>query len=173
MSNPFLTKTLAERSKSYETPYEFIFKINNNIIAQRFFSLYNFNPDSIWSYELKEAVDDCVEIIKHELKTCTLVFMDEFKYYFEDDPTYDTNNSPDMYYFQIKLNKRVIMDCGWDATLYPAKIRYDVNIRKHISHIIYLLTSVLSSDDRALTYKYSKRIKTSFKPVDYDPAYSV
>lgn len=170
MANPVLTKALTERSKSYETPYEFVFRINNNIIAQRFFNVSPYNPNSVSSYELKEMVDECVRMIQAELKMRTVVFMDEYKYYFEEDPKYDWNDSPDKYHFQVKINKKVVIENSWEATLYPAKIRYDVNIKKYISRIIYLISSILSAPDNELTMSY---LDQSLMLSDTQPDYSV
>ena len=37
-------------------PFEFILKINGNIICQRYFPINNFNPDVLDSMELKELI---------------------------------------------------------------------------------------------------------------------
>lgn len=154
MANPSLTQTLIERSKSFKEPYEFIFKINDNIIVQRFFTVNQYNPYSLYSLELKDVVDECVEIIQKEMKYRTWDFMEEHKYYFEEDPNFDCNDSADKYYFQIKVDGKVMMEKFLDATLYPAKIRYDVNIKRHISRIINLIQNVLSMPNRMLTTTY-------------------
>jgi hypothetical protein len=156
MANPSLTQTLIERSKSFKEPYEFIFKINDNIIVQRFFTVNQYNPFSLYSLELKDVVDECVDIIQKEMKSRTLDFMDEYKYYFEEDPKFDCNDSADKYYFQVKVDGKVIIEKFLDATLYPAKIRYDVNIKRHISRIINLIQNVLSMPNRMLTTNYEK-----------------
>lgn len=156
MANPSLTQTLVERSKSFKEPYEFLFKINDNIIVQRFFAVAAgvYNSEALSSLELKEAVDDCVDIIQNELKNRTLDFMDEFKYYFADDPNFDRNDSSDKYTFQVRVNGNVVIEKYWDATIYPAKIRYDVNIKRHIARIINIIQSVLSMPSRKLTTTY-------------------
>jgi hypothetical protein len=154
MANPSLTQTLIDRSKSFREPYEFLFKINENIIVQRFFTVGNYNPESIYSLELKDAVDDCIGIIQDELKNRTLDFMDEFKYYFADDPNFDRNDSPDKYLFQVRVNGKIVIERYWDATIYPAKIRYDVNIKRHIARIISIIQSILSMPSRKLTTKF-------------------
>lgn len=154
MANPNLTKTLSERSRSYKEPYEFIFKINSNIIVQRFFSVNSYNPNTKGSLELKDAVDTCVGMIREILKKRTLIFMDDYKYFFEEDPMFDNNDSDDKYYFQVKVNGRPVIEQSWDATIYPAKIRYDVNIRKSISKIINIVQVALSAPDEEITTNY-------------------
>lgn len=157
MGNPVLSQTLVERSKTFIEPYEFLLKINDNIIVQRFFAVNKFNPIACHSLELKYVADYCVDIIKEEMKNKTLDFMDEYIYYFAEDPNFDTNNSDDNYTFQIKVDDKVIIESGWSAKIYPAKIRYDVNIKKHIGRIISSIQNVLSMPNRMLTTVYTVR----------------
>lgn len=154
MANPNLSQTLVERSRSFKEPYEFLFKINDNIIVQRFFTVSDYNPLVAYSLELKECVGDCVEVIKGEMKNRTLDFMDEFKYYFADDPNFDRNESQDKYFFQVRVNGKLIIEEGWDATMYPAKIRYDVNIKKYIARIINTIQSAFAVPGRFLNTDY-------------------
>lgn len=155
MGNSNLSQSLVERSKSFKEPYEFVFKINDNIIVQRFFTVNSYNPVACSSLELKDAVDFCVDIIKEEMKSRTHDFMDEFKYYFEEDPTFDSNTNDDKYSFQVRVNGKTIIENGWSATIYPAKIRYDVNIKRYISRIISLIQNALSTPTRKLTTEYT------------------
>jgi hypothetical protein len=171
MANPSLTQTLIDRSKSFREPYEFLFKINDNIIVQRFFTVGNYNPESIYSLELKEAIDECTfnniehpGIIQDELKNRTLDFMDEFRYYFADDSNFDRNDSLDKYLFQVRVNGKIVIEKSWDATIYPAKIRYDVNIKRHIARIINIIQNVLSMPSKRLTTKFQHYSLTP--PVD-------
>lgn len=159
MGNPNLSQTLVERSKSFKEPYEFIFKINENIIVQRFFVVNSYNSTSCASLELKEAVDECVDIIKNEMKSRTLDFMDEYVYYFQEDPNFDRNINDDLYSFQVRVNGKIVIENGWSANIYPAKIRYDVNIKKYVSRIISLIQNALSLPDRLLTTSYVVRDK--------------
>jgi hypothetical protein len=159
MGNPNLSQTLVERSRSFKEPYEFLFKINDNIIVQRFFTVNNYNPLSCFSMELKEAVDECTAIIQNEMKSRSLDFMDEFKYYFADDPNFDRNSNDDHYYFQVRVDGKTVIESSWSATIYPAKIRYDVNIKKYISRIISIIQNALSMPSRKLTTEFVVRNK--------------
>lgn len=157
MGNLNLSQTLVERSRSFKEPYEFLFKINDNIIVQRFFTVNNYNPNTRFSLGLKVAIDDCVAIIQNEMKSRTLDFMDEFKYYFADDPNFDRNNNEDTYVFQIRIDGKVVIEGGWSANVYPAKIRYDVNIKKYIARIISIIQNALSMPDRKISTQYVVR----------------
>jgi len=154
MTNSFQSETLNEKSRSYETPYQFLFKINNNIIVQRFFNVNTYNKSACSSLELKEAVDYGVEIIKAVLKDNALDYMTQYKYYFEDDPLFDTNDSDDNYFFQVIVHGKIVIESGWSANIYPTKIRYDVNIKRLIGKIIYSIQSALSTPDKWLTTSY-------------------
>ena len=50
------------------TPYEFVLKINDYIVCQRYFSVTNFNTAALSSAELTNAVRNCAEMIKGDLK---------------------------------------------------------------------------------------------------------
>jgi hypothetical protein len=125
--------------------------------VQRFFAVNKYNPLSCYSLELKEALDECIRIIQAEMKNRSLDFMDEFKYFFADDPNFDRNNNEDNYLFQIIVEGKVVIEGGWSANIYPAKIRYDVNIKKYISRIIGLIQFALSLPDKRLTTNFIVR----------------
>jgi len=154
MTKSFLSETLNEKSRSYETPYQFLFKINDNIIVQRFFNVNIYNKSACSSLELKEAVDYGVATIKAVLKDNALDYMTQYKYYFEDDPFFDTNDSDDNYVFQVIIDGKIVIESGWSANIYPTKIRYDVNIKRLIGKIIYSIQSALCTPDKWLTTHY-------------------
>ena len=57
------------------TKLEFLMKVNNNIIIQRFFNVREYNPMAKNSTELYDFIFDFSEIIKEELKTKTCDYM--------------------------------------------------------------------------------------------------
>lgn len=154
MGNSSLSQMLIERSESFKEPYEFLFKINDDIIVQRYFAINNYNPKAYCSMEFKATIDYCVDLIKSEMKAKTLDFMDEYENFFAFEPDFDTNDADDQYYFQVKFNDKIIMEACWDATVYPAKIRYIVNIKKQIGRIIGAIQSSLSNPNKWSTFTY-------------------
>ena len=133
--------------KVYKTfPYEFLFLINGNPIVGRNFPIYNFNKDSFNSIELKELVDDCVDILKSHFKNKTYDYM--YKYYnpyfystaeenvSTDVEVKDIYEEEDFFTFQILHNKKIVVEKIFTGNDYPPQVRYDVDIRKILPKII-------------------------------------
>jgi len=55
--------------------YEFLFKINDDIICQRFFDIKMFDNNSVKGFDLKYAIDDIVELINNDLRSKTRIYM--------------------------------------------------------------------------------------------------
>jgi len=136
--------------KIEQHPFEFVLKINGNIICQRFFNIHNFNEDVIDSLEMKELLDritgmDNVNgwemgIIPDYLKNRSC----EYLQFFEDNQHLSYKNKDgenkniwekgDMYSFEIKIDGEVVGVSQFDASTFPPKIRYKVNL-KHQTNI--------------------------------------
>ena len=53
--------------KNYENlPYEFLLRINGKPIVGRNFQIKGYNPKSLRSVEMKETIDEAVEIIQRQ-----------------------------------------------------------------------------------------------------------
>ena len=127
---------------------EFVLKLGNNIVCQRFFSVRNFNERATNSLDLHYTVKDVVSDIVEGLKLKTLYLLES---------NYRENAldvSPEEEYFTITLKKgnKVIYDTITPADIYPPKVRYTVDIRPQISYILRELTEVLSQ--RKVTTNY-------------------
>ena len=131
---------------NYENlPYEFLLLINGKPIVGRNFSIRGFNVDSLRSFELKEVVDDVVDIIRHQFRLKTSDYL--FKYYnpyFVYSDSSDTTEqhkvdiyaNEDTFTLQIKVKGKVVIAKNFSGNDYPPKVRYDVDIRKNIPDII-------------------------------------
>lgn len=64
--------------KDYKERFEFELTVGNNIICQRYFRINNFNPTSLRSYELTDAVRKCVAIIDRDLKDKTHTYLEMY-----------------------------------------------------------------------------------------------
>lgn len=81
--------------RDYKERFEFEVTIDGNIICQRYFRIQGFNPKSVGSYELTEAVRACVAMIDNDLKDKSYAYMELFApLIFE--------NEKDMYAFVAK-----------------------------------------------------------------------
>ena len=66
----------SNESKDYKERFEFELTVGNNIICQRYFRINNFNPTSLRSYELTDAVRRCVATIDRDLKDKTHAYLE-------------------------------------------------------------------------------------------------
>lgn len=69
-------KTFAPRN--YKERFEFELTVGDNIICQRYFKINNFNPQSLMSYELTEALRRCVRTIDKDLKDKTHAYLEMY-----------------------------------------------------------------------------------------------
>jgi hypothetical protein len=62
-------------NKYKDCDFEFLFKINDDIICQRFFFINGFNDKSLHSEDLKYAIDDIAYLINEDLKSKTRIYL--------------------------------------------------------------------------------------------------
>lgn len=55
--------------------FEFVLSINDNIVVQRFFKIFGYNPLSLYTSDLKDAIDDIVALIDEDLKSKSRTYM--------------------------------------------------------------------------------------------------
>ena len=131
---------------------EFVLKLENNIVCQRFFSVRNFNNIATYSIDLHYTISNIVDDIISDLKLKTLFLLDRN---YKENPN-DTQQESEHFTITLKKGNQVIYDRIIPADVYPPKVRYTVDIRPQISYILRELTQVLSQ----------KRIVTHYQ--DYD-----
>jgi hypothetical protein len=127
---------------------EFVLKLGNNIVCQRFFSVRNFNNRATNSIDLHYAVQGVVTDIVDDLKLKTLYLL-ESNY---RENVLDEGQEDAYFTITIKKGNKVIYDTITPANIYPPKVRYTVDIRPQISYILRELTGVLSQ--RKVTTNY-------------------
>lgn len=144
--------------KSYQSyPYEFLFMINGNPIVGRNFPIKNYNKECVNSLELKEVIDDIVNVIKLHFKNNTYEYLYKYYSYFnennnEEYEVKDIYENEDFFTFQIKVNNRVIVEKIFSGNDYPPKVRYDVDIRKSIPIIVEIIQDGLSQKNYTKKY---------------------
>jgi len=134
---------------------EFLMKVNDNIIVQRFFNVRDFNPDAKNSVELYEYLKDVMETLQYDLKMKSSTYLLDNQYDIINNPNIlETSfvDGPEYFNIFIKQNDMTICQRQFDAKIYPPKIRYTVDIRPYIKSILYELTDIFSSEN--LTYEY-------------------
>ena len=68
----------SKEPKDYKERFEFELTVGNNIICQRYFRINNFNPTSLRSYELTDAIRRCVSLIDRDLKDKTQTYLEMY-----------------------------------------------------------------------------------------------
>lgn len=144
--------------KSYQTyPYEFLFMINGNPIVGRNFLIKNFNRDSVNSIEMKDVIDDVVDVIKLHFKNNTYEYLYKYYNYFvenseEQTEVKDIYENEDFFTFQIKVDGKVVIQKIFTGNDFPPKVRYDVDIRKIIPKIIDIIQNGMSQKKYTKNY---------------------
>lgn len=136
--------------KIEQHPFEFILRINGNIICQRYFNIHNFNPDVIESLEMKELLDVIAGMNNTDFGMMGIIpkFLKdrsgEYIQFFEDNPHLSYKSGDDVekdiwakldnYTFEIKIDDKVVGVSHFSGNVFPPKIRYKVNL-KHQTNI--------------------------------------
>lgn len=95
-------KRQAGDARDYTERFEFRFTVAGNIICQRYFRINNFNPISLYSYELIQTIRDCGKMIDNDLK-------DKTERYLAISAPQVFNNVHEMYeYFKDENHKKNI-----------------------------------------------------------------
>lgn len=134
---------------------EFLLKVNDNIIVQRFFNVRGFNLKSKNSNELHEYMSEFVYEFKNSLRVRTATYMLDNQYEIYENPeVMETSylNGPEKFSITIKQNDKILYDVYIDAKIYPPKVRYTVDLRPKLKSILNSLTEIFSS--KKLTYNY-------------------
>lgn len=137
--------------------FEFILYINENIICQRYFSVKDFNPNSLKSIDVKECVDTCVSIIQSDLKQKTYDYMEKNYNPWKDQKPEDVVvenifDNEDVFDFEIKTDEKSIVKKRFTGNVYPQRIRYSVDIRKIIPTLIREIQETFSREIFCVEY---------------------
>ena len=132
--------------------FEFILRINGNIICQRYFAVRNFNPKSVQSLDMLYCVSDCVSMIQERMKEKSVDYIwNQFNPY-DIQTTEQINRTPifekeDIFDFEIRIDERVVAAKRFTGNVYPQRVRYSVDIRD-------IIPSIISSIQETLTQEY-------------------
>jgi hypothetical protein len=138
------------------TKLEFLMKVNDNIIVQRFFNVRGFNPDTKNSIDLYEYIREFSDIIQDEMKIKTCDYMlANINEIIANPDVMDTSitDGPEYISIYLKQNDMTICHRVFDAKIYPPKIRYTVDVRPHIKNLLTTLTDIFSTKN--LTFDYN------------------
>jgi hypothetical protein len=137
------------------TKLEFLLKLNENIVVQRYFNVKGYNPKARASMELHDLVKSISEKIHQDLKGKALDYMNENANQIISNPEIlDTSNTDGPEYFNvyIRIGDETICHRIWDAKVYPPKTRYTVDVRPHLKKLLRDLTDIFSTENLNYTY---------------------
>lgn len=137
--------------------FEFLLKINGNIICQRYFAVKNFNPKTVWSVLTIDCVEDCVDMIQGQLKNKSLEYLWNQYNPYEKQTEDQINRTPiydkeDIFDFEIRIDERVFAAKHFTGNVYPQRVRYSVDIRDLIPKIISLIQDTLGQEKFSVEY---------------------
>lgn len=134
---------------------EFLLTLNDNIVVQRYFNVRHYNPQARRSLELMDVVNDMCYDIRQDLKDKSVDYlMENYHQIIVDDNVLNTSNTdgPELFVVTIKIGDETICQSGFDAKLYPPKIRYTVDIRPQIKSMLRGLTDIFSLEKYTQEY---------------------
>ena len=137
------------------TKMEFLLTLNDNIVVQRDFNVKNYNPNARRSYSMVELMNQIKEQIHEDLKAKSCYFLlDNYDQILLDPSVLSTSNTdgPESFNMYLKVGDLTICHSGWDAKIYPPKIRYTVDVRPHLKSVLSHLTDIFSEQN--LVYNY-------------------
>lgn len=149
-----MDKNIKKEFKKDARQFEFTVFLNDNIIVQRFFNINGYNNRAINSMNFKEVIDENQRIIQNHMKNKSLDFLNDNSRHFYENPGFDRNDSKDLMKILVKMNDNTIAYREWDATIYPVRVRYTVDIREHIYGMITSIQKCLSEHTDKLETTY-------------------
>ena len=151
----------------FKTRFEFVLKLNKDIIVQRFFNVKNFNEKSTKNLFLKSTTDEVVGIIRKDILKKIVDHLwnnyDPYGFYYDDEgelvvkdiPKYNLNDIKDNFSLTVKVDGRSVSETSFSGygLCIPIffengqKIRYIVDIKDSISTIISKLQTALQNTE--------------------------
>jgi hypothetical protein len=137
--------------------FEFILRINSNIICQRFFAVKNFNSKVSGSMDIIECLNDCVEMVQKQLKLKSLEYLwSQYNPYDKqsDEQINKTSiyDKEDIFDFEIRIDEKVIAARRFTGNVYPQRVRYSVDIRDLIPKVISRIQDTMSQEKFNVEY---------------------
>lgn len=136
--------------------FEFLLSLEDNIICQRFFSVKQYRAQNRKSLELNDTMREIINTIKADLKDKSIDYLIESY----DMNTHTVNLSPqdqnntceENFHVILKVGNETISKFIFPSNIYPAKIRYTVDIRPRLTKFLSMITDELSRKKITTTY---------------------
>jgi hypothetical protein len=144
-----------ERIKNkYTDKFEFILRINDNIICQRYFNIRGYNNRAKDSMDLRWDLGEIVTTIQSYLqqKTEDFLWLNYNPYSLKNSVVKEVDKQEEDYFtFEIRVDGKVIIIERFTGMDFPPKVRYSVNIKS-------LIPSIISKIQRGLSQRKYTRV---------------
>ena len=140
-----------KENESNSTKFEFVLKLNDNIVVQRYFNVKGFNKKTLKSLELTEEVNSVVSELTEMLKIKTCDYMSNNYSQFINGGVEDSGEN-DYFTLAIRKDDKDVVVKYFEGSYYPPKVRYTVDIRPSLRRILKGFTDILS--EKNVTTKY-------------------
>jgi hypothetical protein len=134
---------------------EFLMKVNDNIIVQRFFNVREFKDNAKNSIDLHNLLTEFRSDFEYQLKMKTAVYMLDNMYEIMNNPTVletSFTDGPEYFNIYVKQGDKVLINRQIDAKPYPPKIRYTVDVRPFLKNLLVSLSDIFSSENLSFEY---------------------
>lgn len=148
---------MKEKNENNSTKFEFVLKLNDNIVVQRFFNVKGHNPKTLKSVELYDEMRDVTEEIVNSLKIKSCDYMsNNYAQFLNGNGDEPADGQKDYFTLAIRKDDKNVITRYFDGTMFPPKVRYTVDIRPSLRRILKNFTDTLSDKNATtnyLTYK--------------------
>lgn len=129
-------------NKNDLTQFEFLLRLEGNIICQRYFNVQNHKNELKHSMEIYDYMTDIAKDICDELKTKTFLYLTDKDrpYNFSDEEV-----GSESYKLELRIDNRTFFVRAFPANVYHPKVRYAVDIRPKLKGYLTDLTNLLST----------------------------
>jgi len=153
------TKMKTEKTRNkYTDKFEFILRINGNIICQRYFNIRGYSLRAKDSMDLRWDLGEIVSTIQTYLrgKTEDFLWTNYNPYSTKNSVVKDNDKQEEDYFtFEIRVDGKVIIIERFTGMDFPPKIRYSVNIKS-------LIPSIISKIQRGLSQKKYTKVQNYY-----------
>lgn len=140
----------AEKKDYKDSQFEFLLKINGNIVCQRLFDFDGYNEEVLNSEDIKWLVDDCVDVIESDFKVRSIDNLWEyFNPYFAQNEYHlerirQKKLKPHVFTFEIKVDGRTVIEKMFDGSIYTPNVKYQINIKELVPILISYIERVFT-----------------------------
>ena len=131
------------------TKLEFLLSLEDHIVCQRFFNVKGYKHGNTRSLDLYDLIEDIQLDVQRSLKMkATDYLLDNYNHFTQTVNLSEQDRNPqskENFNIYLRINNDVIIHRVFPAWIYPAKIRYTVDIRPLVPSFLRELSDVLSA----------------------------